>query len=130
MRPLLQPRFLRAFTLIELLVVMTIVAILLTIAMPRYFSGVDQSREVALRHNLAALRDAIDKHHADTGIYPNSLESLVEKRYLKTIPVDPITESPQTWQLVAPVPPAKGEVADVFSGAAGVGRDGTEYRRW
>lgn len=124
------PRSLRAFTLIELLIVMSIVAVLLTIAVPRYFSGVDHAREVGLRHNLATLRDAIDKHHADTGSYPDSLEALVEKRYLKSVPVDPITESHQTWQLVAPLPPAKGQVADVFSGAAGVGRDGTDYRRW
>lgn len=120
----------RGFTLIELLVVMSIVAVLLTLAVPRYFSGVDHSREVALRHNLNALRDAIDKHHADTGVYPDSLAALVEKRYLKAIPVDPVTESAQTWQIVAPQPPLKGNVYDVHSGAAGTSRDGSEYRRW
>ena len=109
---------------------MSIVAVLLTLAVPRYFSGVDHSREVALRYNLSAMRDAIDKYHADSGVYPDSLEMLVEKRYLKALPVDPITESQHTWQLVAPLPPARGRVADVFSGAAGVARDGTEYRRW
>ena len=109
---------------------MSIVAVLLTIAVPRYFSGVDHAREVALRHNLNAMRDAIDKHHADTGVYPDSLEALVDKRYLKAVPLDPVTESHQTWQLVAPQPPAKGQVADVFSGAPGNARDGSEYRRW
>lgn len=123
-------RFLRAFTLIELLVVMSIVAVLLTIAVPRYFSGVEHSREVALRHNLNTLRDAIDKFHADTGVYPGSLEQLAEKRYLKAVPVDSITESAQTWVVVPPPPPFKGNVFDVLSGAPGTARDGSEYRRW
>ena len=109
---------------------MSIVAVLLTIAVPRYFSGVDHAREVALRHNLNAMRDAIDKHHADTGVYPDSLEALVEKRYLKALPLDPITESAQTWQIVPPLPPHKGRVFDIHSGAPGASRDGGEYRNW
>lgn len=126
----IQAHFSRGFTLIELLVVMSIVAVLLTLAVPRYFSGVEHSREVALRHNLNTLRDAIDKHHADTGVYPESLEALVEKRYLKSVPVDPVTESAQTWQIVPPQPPLKGKVFDIYSGASGTSRDGSEYRRW
>jgi general secretion pathway protein G len=120
----------RGFTLIELLVVMSIVAVLLTLAVPRSFSGVDQSREVVLKQNLAAVRDAIDKFHADTGAYPESLDALVEKRYLKSLPVDPITESTTTWQLIPPQPPKKGQVFDIRSGATGIARDGTDYQRW
>lgn len=109
---------------------MSIVAVLLTIAVPRYFSGVDQSREVVLRQNLATVREAIDKHHADTGVFPESIEMLVEKRYLKSMPVDPITESASTWQIIPPEPPHKGKLFDLRSGAPGMARDGSEYRRW
>lgn len=124
------PPYPRAFTLIELLVVMSIVAVLLTLAVPRYFSGVDQSREVVLKQNLATVREAIDKFHADTGAFPESIEALVEKRYLKGMPVDPITESATTWLIIAPEPPHKGKVFDLRSGAQGQSRDGSEYGRW
>lgn len=119
-----------AFTLIELLVVMSIVAVLLTIAVPRYFSGVDQSREVVLKQNLVTVREAIDKFHADTGSFPESIEALVEKRYLKGLPMDPITESATTWQIIAPEPPHNGKLFDLRSGAQGISRDGSEYSRW
>ncbi len=123
-------RLRHGFTLIELLVVMSIVAILLTIAVPRYFSGVDQSREVVLRQNLITVREAIDKFHADTGAFPESIEALVEKRYLKSLPLDPITESSGTWLIVAPEPPHRGRVFDIRSGAPGTAQDGSEYRTW
>lgn len=116
--------------MIELLVVMSIVAILLTIAVPRYFSGVDQSRETVLRQNLVTVREAIDKFHADTGAFPESIEALVEKRYLKALPIDPVTESNATWLIVAPEPPQRGKVFDLRSGAPGTALDGSEYRSW
>jgi general secretion pathway protein G len=81
------------FTLIELLVVMAIVATLLTIAMSRCFRRIDHSREVALNQSLAVMRDAIDKFDGDQGIFPRSIEALVDKRYLRNVPVDPISES-------------------------------------
>ena len=49
------------FTLIELLVVLAIVATLLLLAVPRYFSSVDRSKEVVLKENLNQMRDAIGK---------------------------------------------------------------------
>ena len=118
------------FTLIELLVVLAIIATLLSIAAPRYFRSVDQSREVALKQSLAVMRDAIDKFHGDQGVYPDSLEALVEKRYLRSVPVDPITESATTWQIVAPASQDKGKVYNVRSGADGRAGDGTEYKEW
>ena len=118
------------FTLIELLVVLAIIATLLAIAAPRYFRSVDQSREVALKQSLAVMRDAIDKFHGDQGVYPDSLEALVEKRYLRSVPVDPITESATTWQIVAPASQDKGKVYNVRSGADGRAGDGTEYKEW
>ncbi len=118
------------FTLIELLVVLAIIATLLVIAAPRYFRSVDYSKEVALKQTLAVMRDAIDKFHGDQGVYPESLEVLVEKRYLRGVPVDPITESATTWQITAPAEQNKGKVYDVKSGAEGRAADGTNYNEW
>ena len=116
------------FTLIELIVVMAIIATLLTIALPRYFGSVDRSKEVTLRQSLNVMREAIDKFNADNGRYPEKLEDLVEKRYIRAIPVDPITESAETWVIV-PVPGAmaQGAVYDVRSGAQGNTSDGKPF---
>ena len=121
----------RGFTLIELLVVMAIIASLLTIAAPRYLRSVDDAREAALKSNLAQMREAIDHFHADRGSYPPALVDLVEKRYLRAIPVDPITESAQSWQ-VSPPPGSQdsGTVYDVRSGAPGSSRLGEAYANW
>lgn len=118
------------FTLIELLVVMSIVSLLLTIAVPRYFTHVERAREVALRESLNVMRDSIDKFYGDTGKYPDSLEELVNKRYIRRIPIDPITDQATSWTIVAPPPPATGAVSDVKSGAIGNGIDGTPYNEW
>jgi general secretion pathway protein G len=117
------------FTLIELLVVMAIIGTLLTIAAPRYFRSVDRSKEAVLHQNLALTRQAIDKYFGDNGKYPDSLEDLVQKKYLRSLPYDPIAESNATWQIIAPES-AKGAVYDIKSGAPGVGLDGTEYKVW
>ncbi len=118
----------RGFTLIELLVVMAIIALLLTLAAPRYFQSVQRSREAVLKEDLHLMRDAIDKHYADTGKYPANLEDLVTKKYLRRIPVDPITESATTWVLVDPPDkPGSRAVFDVRSGAPGKSLGGTPY---
>lgn len=121
---------LRGFTLIELLVVLAIVALLLSMAVPRYFSSVEQAREAALKQDLAVMRDAIDKHFADTGRYPASLDELVNRRYLRKVPLDPITERSDTWVLTPPTDRTLGAVQNVASGAPGQGRDGTAYGSW
>lgn len=118
------------FTLIELLVVLSIIALLLTIAMPRYFSSVDNAKEAALRQDLALIRDALDKHYSDNGKYPDNLEDLVSKHYLRVIPPDPITESIATWRAIPPADTAKGNVYDIKSGAPGKAKDGTLYSEW
>ena len=118
------------FTLIELLVVLAIVATLLMLVAPRYFHKVDASKEAVLRDNLRSVRDVIDKFYGDNGRYPETLDELVEKKYLRGLPVDPITESTATWQLV-PVPEGyKGAVYDLRSGAQGADRDGKKYAEW
>ncbi len=118
----------RGFTLVELLVVLAIIATLLALAAPRYFQHVERSKEAVLRENLATMRDAIDQYHADTGRWPESLAALVDKRYLRAVPVDPVTERNDTW---IEVPPSEGGgVQDVRSGAEGTGLDGTPYADW
>jgi general secretion pathway protein G len=118
------------FTLIELLVVMAIIALLLTLALPRYFQATDRAKEAVLKENLVQMRSAIDQHYADRGRYPDSLEELVERKYLRRMPVDPISDSAQTWVTVAPEAGAEGAVADVRSGAPGTALDGTAYGDW
>jgi general secretion pathway protein G len=117
----------QGFTLIELLVVMTIVALLLTLALPRYFNSIETAKENVLRENLIVVRDAIDKYYSDTGKYPDALDTLVQKRYLRTLPVDPMTESALTWTVIAPADPAKGAIFNIRSGAVGNSRAGTPY---
>ena len=120
----------RAFTLIELLVVMAIIAVLLTLAVPRYFGSMDKSKEAVLKEDLFQLRDAIGKYYGDKGKYPESLEALATEKYLRKVPVDPITESATTWVVVAPEDPQKGAVYDVKSGAQGKASDGSVYSEW
>jgi len=121
----------RAFTLVELLVVMAIIATLLTVAVPRYFHSADRARDSALRQTLAATRDAIDKYYGDTGRYPDTLEQLVDKRYLRRLPYDPVTQSETTWVVVPPTAErGQAGVYDLRSGAAGAAHDGTPYADW
>lgn len=118
------------FTLIELLVVLAIVATLSVIVYPRYSQRIDVAKETTLRENLRAVRVVIDDFRGDKGRYPESLEELVEQRYLKALPLDPITESSKTWLIVAPPAGQEGAVYDLHSGAAGVTRNGTAYADW
>ena len=121
----------RGFTLIELMVVMAIIAVLLTIAAPRYFQHLDLAREATLRQTLAVVRDAIDKFHGDTSNYPDSIDELVAKRYLRAVPVDPITDSAETWVLLPPpVANGSGKLWDLRSGAEGDSVGGTPYAEW
>lgn len=115
------------FTLIELLVVMAIVATLLSIAAPRYFGHLERAREAALVQTLAVTRDAIDKFHGDIGRYPRDLDELVSGRYLRALPVDPISERRDGWTLVAP-PDGRGDgLWDLHSSAPGRSRDGQPF---
>lgn len=118
------------FTLIEMLVVMAIVAMLLTLAVPRYFVSLEKSREAILHQNLALLREALDRYYGDTGKFPESLDDLVSARYLRRVPLDPVTDSAATWVTTPPQSPDLGGVYDVHSGAKGRSRDGSEFQSW
>lgn len=118
------------FTLIELLVVMTIIAVLLTIAVPRYFRTLDRSRETVLRQDLSVLREAIDKHFGDYGQYPDSLAALVERKYIRAIPEDPITKKIDSWQMIVSEDADHPGIKDVHSGAEGNASDGSPFTLW
>jgi general secretion pathway protein G len=118
------------FTLIELLVVLGIVALMLTLAVPRFFPSIDSAKETILADNLRNTRAVIDQFYSDTGRYPDSLEQLVEKKYIRGLPLDPVTESSATWILVPPEDGAKGGVYTIKSGAPGNGRNGKPYSDW
>lgn len=117
------------FTLIELLVVMAVLAVLASLVAPRYMDKVDTARETVLRQDLVGLRTAIDQFYRDKARYPDTLEDLVTQRYIRALPVDPITDRADSW---VPVPPKDGSkgVFDVKSGAPQKARDGSSYASW
>ncbi len=122
----------KGFTLIELMIVVTIIGILATISQPMFRNAVVQAREAALRENLYVLRDALDKYFADNDKYPENLADLVEKRYVRKVPKDPITGSSESWQIVY-YTDDKGQQAgiiDVKSGSDAAGSDGQKYSDW
>ena len=114
---------LKGFTLVELMVVLTVIALLLSVVVPDYVGRVKRAEEAVLKENLVVMRDALDKHYADAGKYPSTIDELVVKRYLRSIPADPFTQSQGTWVAVPPNDPQKGGVYDVRSAAKG-------YERW
>ena len=120
----------RGFTLLELLVVMAIIATLLTIAVPRYFRSLERSKEAVLEQDLATLRESIDKFYGDTGKYPQTLAVLVDKHYLRKIPVDPIARTADKWVVLTSDDPDDSGVKDVKSGAEGNGENGVPYAEW
>ena len=120
----------RGFSMIELMVALAILATILSLAVPRYFGNIDAAKESVLREDLYLMRDAIDKHFADHGKYPDKLDDLVTKRYLRKIPVDPFTLSSNSWVAVAPADAALGAVYDVRTSAPNKARDGSWYKDW
>lgn len=119
----------RGFTLIELMVVMAIVATLLTIVTPSYFAHLERSREIALRETLAVTRDAIDKFHGDHDRYPSNLQELVDRRYLRSLPVDPISNSRENWTVLPP-PDGDGPGGGVWDIRSSATTEGKDYDRW
>ncbi len=117
------------FTLIELLVVMAVLAVLASVVAPRYIDKADAARETVLRQDLVGMRTAIDQFYRDKARYPDTLGELVTYRYIRAVPVDPITDRADSWLAVPPKDGAKG-VFDVKSGATQRARDGSDYASW
>lgn len=122
------------FTFIEMVIVIVMLGILLTIAVPIYTTQVQISKEQVLKHNLAIIRERLDQFKADRNKYPSSLSELVDNRYLKEIPEDPITGE-REWEEVFEdydpnEPDAEPGISDVKSRSAEVGTNGTPYSEW
>ncbi len=115
------------FTLVELLLVLFLVALLASLVTPVATRSVDQAKESALKADLQVLRKAIDDYYANTGRYPQSLSVLVDKRYIRSVPVDPLTERATSW---IETRDAGGGISDVHSGAEGNASDGKPYHDW
>lgn len=120
----------KGFTMIELMVALAIVATILTLAAPRYFGNIDKTKESVLREDLFVLRDAIDKYYADKNRYPDTLKDLVTEKYLRGIPVDPFTQSSNSWVVIPAEDVTLGVVSDVKTSAPNTARDGTWLKDW
>lgn len=123
------------FTLIELVIVMTVIGLLASIAIPSYINSVRKAREAVLREDLHTLRSAIDSYTVDKEQAPQSLEDLVQAGYVKSVPVDPITNQKDTWitsqsDTLTSINETQGGISDVHSGAQGLATDGSTYNNW
>ena len=132
-------RIRKGFTLIELLVVLAVMALLSSLVIPRYLDRVEDAREAVLKQNLVGMRVAIDQYYRDRGQYPENLSELVNKRYIRQLPVDPITQRTDTWSLITPngtsasvtdTSAISSRVFDLKSGAQGNAKDGSPYASW
>ena len=120
----------QGFTLMEMLLVLVLVAIVASLVAPMVTRSIDHAREATLKENLFVMRKAIDDYYADTGVYPTELKVLVEKRYLRNIPIDPITDQ-RDWRLIRTSDEGEeGGIIDIKSNSDKTSGDGTPYNEW
>ena len=127
----------RGFTLIEMIIVFTLIGILVGLGLPQYQTAAKRAREAVLKEDLFQFRKLIDQYVQDKGKYPASLQTLVEEKYLRSIPIDPLTKSSTTWVDVRETPapdeytPAENlGIVDVRSGSDAKALDGTLFNTW
>ena len=118
------------FTMIELVVVLFIVGLLAAIALPSVTNGITRAREAALEQNLAVLRKAIDDYRADRSEWPDSLQVLVESRYVQFVPEDPVAGDEAGWRLVEAEGDGEDGITDVKSTSEKIGMNGVAYSEW
>jgi general secretion pathway protein G len=119
----------------ELMVVLALIVLLASIGMMAYRTSVQRGREAVLKEDLYRMRDAIDQYYADKGKYPADLHELVGAHYLRTLPVDPMTGSAESWQAIPAEPDPNNPSADlgiyeVKSSSEGMATDGSKYSDW
>ena len=128
----------RGFTLIEIIIVFTLIGILVGLGIPQYTTSVKRAREVILKEDLFQMRKLINQYYTDKGKYPVSLQTLVDEQYLRSIPIDPITKSSQTWVEVQQTLTddelmsfdIEIGIVDILSGSNEKALDGTLYNTW
>lgn len=118
------------FTLLEMLTVIAIMGILASIAMPSFQKSIIRAKEATLQRDLFILRDVFDQYYSDHGRYPESLEVLVDEKYIRSIPEDPFTASISTWILISPEGEDPTGIYDIHSGSYRVGLNGIPYNEW
>jgi general secretion pathway protein G len=121
----------RGFTLIEIMVVVAIIVTILSIAVPFYTTAMVRAKESVLQSNLFTMRSVIDQYTYDKEEPPQSLDALVSEGYLREIPIDPFTESRDTWQVINDAgPTGESGLYDVRSGSDRTALNGTSYSEW
>lgn len=120
----------KGFTIIEMLTVIAIISILATIAAPSFQKSVIRAKEASLRNSLFVLRDVLDQYYADHGDYPDTLEVLTQKNYIRAVPKDPFTRSNDTWILIAPEGEGLSGIYDIHSGSDKISLYGMPYNEW
>ncbi len=128
----------KGFTLIEIIIVFTLIGILVGLGLPQYTTSVKRARETILKEDLFQMRKLINQYYVDKGKYPLSLQTLVDEQYLRSVPIDPMTKSSQTWVEVQQILTddelmqfdIEIGIADVLSGSTETALDGTLYNTW
>ena len=120
----------RGFTIIELLTVMAIIGILASIATPSFQRSIIRAKETSLRSSLFIIRDVLDQYYADHGAYPDTLEILIEKKYIRAVPIDPFTKTHESWILIPPEGEEITGVYDIHSGSNKISLYGIPYNEW
>lgn len=121
---------LKGFTLIELIVVLVIISLMAALSAPVISTAVQRAKESALKENLLVTRKALDDYYADHGNYPEDLETLVTKKYIRKLPIDPIAEDGAGWELISSADYNTRGVMDIKSSSSGQAIDGTYYNDW